>query len=92
MCPDGSAARAVRLRKWLARVVINGCIRDSEEISSITVGVKALHTAPGLSVKRGVGERDVPVSFAGIALTPDTTSTPTRTGYRRGPEPVVLSP
>jgi regulator of ribonuclease activity A len=92
MRPAGDRlARYAYENSW-SETVINGCIRDSEEISSITVGVKALHTAPGPSVKRGVGERDVPVSFAGIALTPDTTSTPTRTGYRRGPEPVVLSP
>ena len=83
MCPDGSAARAaraVRLRKWLARVVINGCIRDSEEIFKNTVGVKALHTVPKRSAKEGVGERDVPVSFAGPPLPPDTTSTAMLTG------------
>jgi len=51
-------------------VVINGCIRDSEEISKITVGVKALHTVPRRSAKEGVGERDVPVSFAGITFAP----------------------
>jgi regulator of ribonuclease activity A len=80
VCPDGSAARAVRLRKWLARVVINGCIRDSEEIFKNTVGVKALHTVPKRSAKEGVGERDVPVSFAGTPLPSDTTSTPMLTG------------
>jgi regulator of ribonuclease activity A len=53
-----------------AGVVINGCIRDSEEISKITVGVKALHTVPKRSAKEGVGERDVPVSFAGITFAP----------------------
>ena len=53
-----------------AGIVINGCIRDSEEISRITVGVKALHDVPRRSAKRGVSERDVPVSFAGITFTP----------------------
>ena len=53
-----------------AGVVINGCIRDSKEISKITVGVKALHAVPRRSAKEGVGERDVPVSFAGITFTP----------------------
>ena len=53
-----------------AGVVINGCIRDSVEISKITVGVKALHAVPRRSAKEGVGERDVPVSFAGITFTP----------------------
>ena len=53
-----------------AGIVINGCIRDSEEISRITVGVMALHAVPRRSAKSGVGERDVPVSFAGITFTP----------------------
>ena len=53
-----------------AGVVINGCIRDSVEISKITVGVKALHAVPRRSAKEGIGERDVPVSFAGITFTP----------------------
>lgn len=53
-----------------AGVVINGCIRDSEEISKITVGVKALHAVPRRSAKEGIGERDVPVSFAGITFAP----------------------
>jgi regulator of ribonuclease activity A len=54
-----------------AGIVVNGCIRDSDEISGITVGVKALHAVPRKSAKEGVGERDVPVYFAGITFTPD---------------------
>ena len=33
-----------------------GCIRDSEEIGKMDVGVKALGTMPLKSVKKGVGE------------------------------------
>lgn len=62
-------ARFAYQNGW-AGVVINGCIRDSEEISKITVGVKALHTVPRRSAKKGLGERDVPVSFAGITFAP----------------------
>ena len=75
----GGSTRCALLGDRLARfayengwsgIVINGCIRDSEEISRITVGVKALHAGPRRSAKSGVGERDVPVSFAGITFTP----------------------
>ncbi len=75
----GGSTRCALLGDRLARfayengwagIVINGCIRDSEEISRITVGVKDLHAVPRRSAKRGVGERDVPVSFAGITFTP----------------------
>lgn len=53
-----------------AGLVVNGCIRDSGEIRSIDIGVKALATHPRKSVKRGVGERDVSVHFAGIDFLP----------------------
>ena len=52
-----------------AGIIVNGCIRDSEEISDIPVGVKALHTVPRKSAKNGVGERDMPVRFAGLTFT-----------------------
>ena len=51
-------------------VIVNGCIRDSQVIDSIDIGVMALDTHPRKSVKRGLGERDVPVSFAGIEFHP----------------------
>lgn len=51
-------------------LVVNGCIRDSAEIATIDIGVKALATHPRKSVKRGVGERDVTVHFAGISFHP----------------------
>jgi regulator of ribonuclease activity A len=51
-------------------IVVNGCIRDSVEISSIPVGVKALHAVPKKSGKDGTGDRNVPVHFAGITFAP----------------------
>jgi regulator of ribonuclease activity A len=55
--------------RW-AGVVVYGCIRDSADIGRIELGVKALQTHPLRSVKKGVGERDVPVTFAGITIQP----------------------
>jgi len=51
-------------------LVINGCIRDSVEIATIDIGVKAIATHPRKSVKRGDGERDITVHFAGIDFRP----------------------
>jgi len=51
-------------------MVIYGCIRDSAAIAGIAVGVKALNTNPLKSVKKGEGERDVPVTFAGVTVHP----------------------
>ncbi|HEX5512948.1 MAG TPA: ribonuclease E activity regulator RraA [Gammaproteobacteria bacterium] len=53
-----------------AGVIVYGCIRDSADIAKIDLGVKALQTHPLRSVKKGVGERDVPVTFAGITIRP----------------------
>lgn len=53
-----------------AGVLVYGCIRDSADIAGIDIGVKALNTHPLKSVKKGVGERDVPVTFGGVTLRP----------------------
>ncbi len=62
-------ARLAQENGWVG-VIVNGCIRDSGEIAGIPVGVKALGTMPRKSGKRGNGERDVGVSFAGVAFAP----------------------
>jgi regulator of ribonuclease activity A len=51
-------------------VVINGCLRDSVAIAGMAIGVRALATHPQKSVKRGLGERDVALAFAGVAFLP----------------------
>ena len=47
-----------------AGVVVYSCIRDSHEIGQMEIGVMALATHRK-SVKKGIGERDIPVRFAG---------------------------
>eukprot|EP00238_Polyblepharides_amylifera_P015031 CAMPEP_0196581536 /NCGR_PEP_ID=MMETSP1081-20130531/34059_1 /TAXON_ID=36882 /ORGANISM="Pyramimonas amylifera, Strain CCMP720" /LENGTH=228 /DNA_ID=CAMNT_0041901797 /DNA_START=56 /DNA_END=742 /DNA_ORIENTATION=- len=51
-------------------VIVNGCIRDSEDISTMNIGVKALNTYPLKSAKRDPGLRDVPVIIAGVQVRP----------------------
>ena len=53
-----------------AGIIVNGCIRDSAEIASINIGVKARATHPKKSLKRGEGQLDVVVHFAGIDFRP----------------------
>ncbi len=53
-----------------AGIIVNGCIRDSAAMAGMPVGVKALATHPLKSVKRGIGDRDVPVRFAGVDFRP----------------------
>lgn len=56
-------------KRWKG-IVVYGCIRDSHDIGEIKIGVRALATHPLKSIKKGVGERDLPVSFGGVTFRP----------------------
>jgi regulator of ribonuclease activity A len=51
-------------------VVINGCVRDVGILETIDLGVKALNCHPVKTDKRGEGQLNVPVSFAGVNFKP----------------------
>ncbi|MGR9053262.1 MAG: ribonuclease E activity regulator RraA [Gammaproteobacteria bacterium] len=55
---------------WLG-LVVYGCIRDSAVIDTLQVGIRALHTHPLKSNKKGHGERDSTVTFAGVQFKKD---------------------
>lgn len=65
---DMLAANAAK-NGW-AGLVINGCIRDCDEIAQIDIGVKALNTHPMKTEKRGLGDLNVEVCFAGQTFRP----------------------
>lgn len=52
-------------------VIVYGCIRDSARIAQLPLGVKALGVHPLKSVKRGEGQRNLALRFAGIVIHPD---------------------
>jgi regulator of ribonuclease activity A len=51
-------------------VIVYGCIRDSRPIGEMDLGVFALATHPLKSIKKGVGDMDVPVTFGGVTFVP----------------------
>lgn len=51
-------------------IVVYGCVRDAAALRRLELGVRALNVHPLKSVKRGGGERDEPVTFAGVTLRP----------------------
>ncbi|MBP6801324.1 MAG: putative 4-hydroxy-4-methyl-2-oxoglutarate aldolase, partial [Zoogloea sp.] len=53
-----------------AGIVVYGCIRDSGPIGGMELGVFALGTHPMKSIKKGAGDRDIPVTFGGVTFTP----------------------
>lgn len=63
----GNLAKLAVDRGW-SGIVVNGAVRDSVELRECAVGIKALALIPAKSRKDGVGERDVPVTFAGCTF------------------------
>lgn len=54
---------------WLG-IVVNGCIRDAAAIAALPIGIRALNTHPLKSGKRGLGQANLPVTFAGVTFRP----------------------
>ena len=69
MLGDQLALMAITNR-WKG-ILINGLIRDSEQINQMNIGVRALGVHPLKSVKRGVGETNLVLNFSGVNFTPD---------------------
>lgn len=51
-------------------LLIYGCIRDVDVVAQTDLGVQALASHPMRSTRRGVGDVDVPVTFAGVTFHP----------------------
>lgn len=66
----GDQLAAIAIQNNWAGIVVNGCIRDSHLINSMGIGIKALNTSPVKSIKRNIGELNVPVKFGGITFIP----------------------
>lgn len=47
-------------------IVLYGCIRHAEQLATLPLGIRALHAHPLQSNKHGPGDRDLPVTFAGV--------------------------
>lgn len=53
-----------------AGFIIFGCIRDVEPIGTMKIGVKALNSIPLKTERKGVGEKDILITFAGVTFNP----------------------
>lgn len=73
-----------------AGIVINGCVRDAEDLAKTPIGIKALATHPLKSSKRDAGARDVPVTFGSATITPGDFIYADLDGILVSPEPLTL--
>ncbi len=65
---DMIAANAVE-NGW-AGLIIYGCVRDIDVLATLDLGVQAIGAIPLKTEKRGIGDRDVEVSFGGVTYRP----------------------
>ncbi|GJP40102.1 hypothetical protein CLOM_g6013 [Closterium sp. NIES-68] len=65
----GNLAVEAAKNGW-AGVFVSGCVRDVDEIRGCNVDVRGLATCPVKSVKKGQGERNVPVKIQGVMVHP----------------------
>ena len=61
----GNLSQLASQNGW-AGIVVYGCVRDSVELETLPIGIRALHTHPLKSHKKGTGDRDVLITFAGV--------------------------
>ncbi len=62
----GDQLAALAVKNGWAGVVVHGCIRDSTAIAGMDLGVMALATHPKKTIKKNLGEIDIPLHFADI--------------------------
>ncbi|MDK2123684.1 ribonuclease E activity regulator RraA [Parachitinimonas caeni] len=66
----GDLIAALAVQNGWEGVVIYGCIRDSVAIGALDIGVRALNTHPLKSRKKGAGDTNLVVTFAGVDFVP----------------------
>ncbi|KAL4554626.1 hypothetical protein LXL04_037223 [Taraxacum kok-saghyz] len=63
----GNLGQLAQNNGWVG-IVVNGCIRDVDEINGCDIGVRALASHPQKSYKRGNGEKGVSVHVGGMLI------------------------
>ena len=66
----GDQLAELAVKNGWAGILVYGCIRDSRAIEEMDIGVFAIDTHPMKTVKRNVGEAEIPVSFGGVSFVP----------------------
>jgi regulator of ribonuclease activity A len=83
----GNLAKLGQDNGWCGAIV-NGSVRDADELDACNFGIRALHLVPRRSAKRGLGERDVVLSFAGVIITPGAIIYADRDGWLVSDQPL----
>lgn len=65
----GNLAASAARNGWVG-IVVDGCVRDLDEMSKCDVGIRALALMPLPTERRNTGQRDVPVQVQGVWVRP----------------------
>lgn len=63
----GNPVQQVQNNGW-SGIVVNGCIRDVNEINRCDIAVRVLASHPMKANKKGIGEKHVPITIAGTRI------------------------
>jgi len=66
----GDMLADIAVKRNLAGVIINGCVRDTEDLGQMDLGVLALGSFPLKSRKEGLGEKEIPVVIGDVKFHP----------------------
>lgn len=66
----GGELSELALRNGWAAVVIDGCVRDVQQLQARAIGVRALASVPRPPRRLGAGQRDVPIHVQGVVVRP----------------------
>ena len=53
-----------------AGMILDGCVRDAEELNQGGVGIRAIAVNPRKCQREGIGLRDIRLSIAGVTISP----------------------
>lgn len=71
-------------------LIIYGAVRDVDAIAALDLGVKALASIPLKTERKGAGELNVPVTFAGVIFSPGEYVYADNTGIIVSSEPLGM--
>jgi regulator of ribonuclease activity A len=65
----GKLAGMAAANGW-AGIVVDGCVRDIDELRACNIGIRALALMPLATDKRAEGQASVPVQIQGVRIKP----------------------
>lgn len=66
----GDNLAMIAQNRGIVGIIVNGRVRDSRDLQSISVGVFALGTHPKKSVKQGKGQKNITLQFGNVDWIP----------------------